>query len=194
MGRAATIFFFLAVAVAAFGALPTVLSDLEKVDSIRGQRPEPSTVSPRFDIDGPRRPAPHVSFTDPSGRRFYLGDFYGRVLLINFWATWCGPCRREMPSLLRLEQALSGTDFRLISISTDRRGVAVVRPYLEANGLENLRTYFDPDRSAYAEFGARAIPTTILIDRMGREIGRYRGWAEWDNPMVIAHLRDILRR
>ncbi len=195
MGRVAILFFFLAVAVIAFGALPTVLSDLDKVERVRAQGPEAGAdLWPTFNVDAPRTPAPQVSFTDPSGRRLTLGDFRGQVVLVNFWATWCEPCRREMPSLLRLERALSSDDFRLITISTDRQAAAIVRPFLEANGLGELRAYFDPDRRAYAAFGSAAIPTTILIDRRGREIGRYRGWAEWDNPATAAQVREILRR
>lgn len=195
MGKGAVIFFLLAVGVLVVSGLPTVVGDLGTISNVRSQRQAPEAAYlPTFDPDAPRTPAPQISFADSSGRTRYLADFRGEVLMINFWATWCGPCRREMPSLLRLEQSLSDTGFRLITISTDRQGAAVVQPFLEANGLAAIPPYYDPDGLAYSQFGAAAIPTTILIDRRGREIGRYRGWAQWDDPETVAHIWEIVRR
>ena len=195
MSKGAVIFFLLAVGVLVVSGLPTLVGDLSTISNVRSQRPASNAVDrPTFDPEAPRTAAPQIGFTDETGRTRYLGDFQGQVLLINFWATWCDPCRREMPSLMRLEQALSGTGFRLITISTDQQGAAVVQPFLEAHGLGGMPAYYDPDRLAYGHFGAAAIPTSILIDRRGREIGRYLGWAQWDNPATVAHIREFVRR
>jgi thiol-disulfide isomerase/thioredoxin len=118
-----------------------------------------------------------------------LSDFRGKVVLLNIWATWCGPCRIEMPTLDRLQAMLGGPDFEVLALSIDQGGVPVVKDFYEELGLKALRIFVDPSMTAPVALNALGVPTTLLISREGREIGRYTGPAEWDGPEVEALIR-----
>ncbi len=133
--------------------------------------------------------APEVSFTDAQGKSFTLADFRGRVVLLNFWATWCVPCVQEMPSLDKLQAKLAGPGFTAAAISVDRQGLEVVRPFLAKTAIESLPTYLDPSGAAMHAFGVRGLPTTMIIDAEGREAGRIEGMARWDTPEAEALIR-----
>lgn len=138
-------------------------------------------------LDAPR-PAPDISFSSRDGEALRLADFHGRTVLVNLWATWCGPCVEEMPSLDRL-QAKLGDDVTILAISEDRRGAAAVDPFVAKHGLKALATYLDPDAKATHAFGVDGLPTSFLIDRDGRIVGWLQGGADWDTPAMIALLR-----
>ncbi|HSK39683.1 MAG TPA: TlpA disulfide reductase family protein [Arenibaculum sp.] len=144
------------------------------------------------------RPAevPELAFVGAGGERLSLGDFRGRVVLLNLWATWCAPCVEEMPALDRLQAARGGRDFEVVALSLDRGGRAQVAPFLDRLGVRNLRIYLDPSGAAMGALGPRGLPTTILIDREGREVGRLEGAAEWDSAdalRLIEHYLDGTR-
>lgn len=134
-------------------------------------------------------PAPAFSFQDQKLKSFTLGDFKGRLVLVNFWATWCGPCIREMPTLLNLQKKLGGKDFQVIALSEDRNGWPVITPFLTENNLADLPVYHDPRGKALRALDVRGLPTTILFDRDGRELGRLAGIAEWDAEEVVTLIR-----
>jgi thiol-disulfide isomerase/thioredoxin len=138
-------------------------------------------------------PAPELGFATRDGRVVRLADFRGRFVLVNLWATWCAPCVREMPSLDRL-QARLGERLAVLAISEDRGGGKVVEPFLGKLGLERLAVYLDPKTAAQQAFGARGLPTSFLIDRDGRILGRLEGAAAWDSPDMLARLEGYLRR
>ncbi len=123
---------------------------------------------------------PNVSFQDGNGQPVSLDSFKGRVVLLNLWATWCVPCRKEMPALDRLQAALGGPDFEVVALSIDRSGVAGTRKFLDSVAVSKLKLYADPTARLANEFKAIGLPTTLLLDRQGREIGRLIGPAEWD--------------
>ena len=192
MGRTALAILAFAIALLVLNSLLDSSSDGDSVPA--SEQRVAYNHRPTFDVDSPRTPVPQTGIVDLSGNTRYLGEFQGRVLLVNLWATWCAPCRAELPSLMRLQETLSDDGFQLVMIATDRRGVAVVRPFLEENGFGSFLTYLDPDGEAFMSLGAQAIPTTILIDRRGREVGRHRGAVQWDNPTTVDSIRRILRR
>jgi thiol-disulfide isomerase/thioredoxin len=146
----------------------------------------------KFDLLPSPRPAPEIGFTTLSGEPASLADFHGKVVLLNLWATWCAPCVQEMPSLERLQAQLGGEDFTVLALSSDRGGARVVEPFLENLGLKQLHPYLDPKSAATRSLGARGLPTTLLIDREGREIGRIEGGAQWDGPAAMALIRHYL--
>jgi thiol-disulfide isomerase/thioredoxin len=138
------------------------------------------------------KPVPMLRFETGEGQPRSLSDFRGKVVLLNIWATWCGPCRREMPALDRLQATLGGDDFEVVALSIDRAGVDVVRKFYAEVGVRNLAIYIDTGGKALRELGAVGLPMTLVIDRKGREIGRLAGPAEWDAPEIVAFLRRVM--
>jgi len=131
-------------------------------------------------------PLPKVQFQDAAGAFHDLLEFNGKVILVNFWATWCAPCRDEMPSLDRLQQAMGGKDFEVVIISLDRAGYAKAAAFLDEIGVKNLTTFIDPGIKAARKLGALGLPVTLLLNRKGDEIGRVTGSAEWDSAQAKA--------
>ncbi len=125
-------------------------------------------------------PLSSAAFQNASGLPVSLETFRGRVVLLNLWATWCLPCRKEMPALDRLQAALGGPDFEVVALSIDRAGAGPSKKFLDSMGVAKLALYVDPTAKLANEFRAVGLPTTILIGRDGREIGRLLGPAEWD--------------
>ncbi len=140
------------------------------------------------------RPLPELRFVDGEGRVLTIADLRGRLVLLNIWATWCGPCRREMPTLDRLQARLGGPDFEVVALSIDRQGVPVVREFYRELGLKALGIYVDKSSQVKRDINILGIPTTLLIDQEGREIGRVVGPAEWDGPEVVKLVRRYLER
>ena len=138
------------------------------------------------------KPVPELAFLDESGEQATIRDFEGDVVVLNLWATWCAPCRREMPSLDRLQAELAEDGLTVVALSLDRGDVARVREFYEELEIANLAIYRDPEGRAGRELGAPGLPTTIVIDRAGQEVGRVLGPAEWDSDEAIALLRPIL--
>jgi thiol-disulfide isomerase/thioredoxin len=138
------------------------------------------------------RPLPEIAFVDGTGAGRTLADFEGRVVLLNIWATWCPPCRREMPSLDRLQGKLGGDDFMVLALSIDRGGREVIEEFYREVGIVNLGIFYDDTGSAPAELGVGGIPTTILVSAAGDEIGRKIGPAEWDSPEALDLIGSFL--
>ena len=139
-------------------------------------------------------PVPEINFDDAEGQARKLSDFKGKVLLVNIWATWCGPCRTEMPALDRLQARLGGSDFEVIPVSIDRGGMEAIRKFYNEIGVRNLAMYIDSSGQVLRQTRALGLPTTLLIDRGGQEIGRVIGPAEWDAPKVFEFLKTFLNR
>jgi thiol-disulfide isomerase/thioredoxin len=140
------------------------------------------------------RPLPAFEFRDGDGRKFTLADFRGRFVLLNFWATWCAPCKEEMPSLNALASHFPTKDLAVIPISVDLSGAISVRPYYKRFALDNLPVYADPTSDAMHALGVIGIPTTLLINSDGLEIGRLVGAAQWDAPAIIEGLSKVIAR
>ncbi|HVB78751.1 MAG TPA: redoxin family protein [Candidatus Binataceae bacterium] len=136
------------------------------------------------------RAVPEFRFQDEAGRPLSLADFRGKVVLLNIWATWCPPCRKEMPTLDRLQAKLGGSDFQVVALSIDEKGASAVRAFFQEIGVRALKIYVDPSMRATTALGVPGVPTTLLIDRSGREIGRHLGPADWDSAPVVQTLRE----
>ncbi len=146
----------------------------------------------KFERTVPRKPAPDAPFVDPEGKTVTLQDQMGRVTLVNLWATWCGPCQIEMPSLERLQAQLGSDDFEVMIISVDRAGLKKSAEKLEEWGIRDLKTHNDKTFAVAKALGAEGLPVTVLFDAEGNEIGRLAGKAEWDEPEVISFIEDYL--
>jgi thiol-disulfide isomerase/thioredoxin len=138
-------------------------------------------------------PLPQFSFQDASGRERTLADWRGKVVLLNLWATWCVPCRREMPALDRLQAELGSNRFEVVAVSVDRTGLQGSRKFLEETGAGRLALYADPSARLAATLRAIGLPATLLIDAEGREIGRLLGPAEWDSEDAKRLIRAFVR-
>jgi thiol-disulfide isomerase/thioredoxin len=123
---------------------------------------------------------PEVKFQDAAGKERTLADWRGKIVLLNLWATWCLPCRKEMPALDRLQRDLGSDRFEVVALSVDRTGLAGARKFLDETKVEKLALYADGTARMANTLRAAGLPATLLIDREGREIGRLLGPAEWD--------------
>lgn len=136
--------------------------------------------------------APFAEFQNAQGKTVSLEDFKGKTVLLNLWATWCGPCKVEMPSLDALQARLGGADFQVVALSSDRAGKRAVDPYFENAGIKALSPYYDPKNAVGLAMGVTGLPTSVLIDAQGRELGRITGDAKWDSPDAVALVRQAM--
>ncbi|MGE0153418.1 MAG: TlpA disulfide reductase family protein [Reyranellaceae bacterium] len=174
------------VALAAIVAISAPQSSAQTAPPISG------TVA-GFKPAAPPREAPPARFVDPQGQALDLGRYRGKVVLVNFWATWCAPCVREMPSLDRLQAALGGEGLVVLPLSLDGPTRPRVEPFYKDRNLAHLPILFDEKNATFGRFAVAVLPTTILIDRDGREVGRLEGPAEWDAPEAVALIRHYLK-
>jgi thiol-disulfide isomerase/thioredoxin len=185
----------LAVAAVVGWQLSTLIDGTSVAERAAGPVPQaaPSAVPiGRFQPTDPPRPAPGLTVIDGEGRRMDLADFRGKAVLLNLWATWCGPCVKEMPALDRLQSTMGGRDFEVVAVSQDRGGRNIVAPFFEKEKLSALPMYLDPQGGAMAAFKPRGLPTSILIDRNGDEIGRVEGDAHWDGEEAAGMIRRLI--
>ncbi len=132
---------------------------------------------------------PLLSFVDASGATKDLNALKGKVTLLNLWATWCAPCRKEMPELAKLQKELGGADFQVVELSQDLKGYAVAAAFLKEVGADNLTLYGDDKAKALDDLKAPGLPVTLLLSREGKEIGRLLGPAPWDGDEAKAIIR-----
>jgi thiol-disulfide isomerase/thioredoxin len=141
----------------------------------------------------PPAPAPQVAFEVEGGRSATLADYRGRAVLLNFWATWCPPCRQEMPSLERLAARLGGDDLVVMTMSVDRGDESQITDFYERIGAAHLGIFRDPEMSLAHRLHVVGLPTTVLIDADGMIVAEVVGAVEWDSPAAVAALRSLMR-
>lgn len=125
---------------------------------------------------------PPIEFADGTGAAKSLADFKGKVVLLNIWASWCVPCREEMPALDKLETELGGKDFAVVAVNIDKGGPDKARGFLAETGATHLGLYTDPTSKLFAVLKTVGMPTTLVLDRDGKEIGRLIGPGDWSSP------------
>jgi thiol-disulfide isomerase/thioredoxin len=138
-----------------------------------------------FIVKPQRQAVADIAFQDGAGKALKLSQWRGRVVLVNLWATWCAPCRKEMPALAELQKQLGSADFEVVAISIDRKGVEASAAFIAETGSQALKLYVEPSGRILDELEALGLPATVLIDREGREIGRLLGPAEWNSPEAV---------
>ena len=142
-------------------------------------------------LDSPKD-VPELQFVDGDGQGMTLAAFKGKTVLLNIWATWCAPCREEMPALDRVQASLGGADFQVVALSIDRGGLSVVRDFYRELDLQVLDIYVDQTGDAARRLGIVGVPTTLLIGPSGRELGRLPGPAAWDSGPVKRFIGSLL--
>ncbi len=140
--------------------------------------------------------APNLAFKGPDGRDITLADFRGRAVLLNLWATWCAPCRHEMPALDRLQQLLGGQTFEVVAVNIDTRNPDRAATWLTENGIRHMAHYADHSARIFQDLKAAGrafgMPTTLLIDANGCELGFLAGPAEWASEDALRLIRTAL--
>jgi thiol-disulfide isomerase/thioredoxin len=159
---------------------------------VRRVREASSSAPSHLVLSGAPQALPDLRFTDPNGASTSLASYRGRVVLLNIWATWCPPCREEMPTLDRLQATLGGPNFEVVALSIDEGGLSVVQAFLRRAGIQHLRPYVDGSGDARAMFRGAGVPLTLLIDRDGLEVSRKLGPAVWDHPDVLQVIQGLM--
>jgi len=136
---------------------------------------------------------PPLAFKDRAGMDITLASFKGKAVLLNLWATWCAPCRKEMPALDRLQKQLGSDQFQVVALAIDKGGTEKAQKFLDDAKVQNLKLYIDPTARLASDLRAIGMPTTILIDRDGKEIGRLAGEAEWDSEDAKRLIASVAR-
>ena len=130
-----------------------------------------------------------VVFTDTDGVEMGLDAFAGQYVVLNFWATWCAPCRVEMPSLAALQEEMGSDDFAVVTVATGRNPMPAITRFLNEVGATSLQVVLDPSQDMARAMDVTGLPTTVLLDPEGREVGRLVGDADWAGEEALALLR-----
>lgn len=145
-----------------------------------------------FLVHSERKAIPAFTFANDKGETLDLGQWRGKVVLLNLWATWCAPCRKEMPDIAALQKDLGGADFDVMALSVDRKGLEASAAFLKEIGADSLKLYIDPEAKSLAALQALGLPATVLIDRNGMEAGRLLGPAPWNSAEAKVLVRALL--
>jgi peroxiredoxin len=137
-------------------------------------------------------PAPDFRLMDLHGKAVSLSDYQGKVVLLNFWATWCGPCRTEMPAMEDLYRSMQPKGLEILAVSVDQQGTAVTRPFQEAMGL-SFPILHDQDYQVGLTYGARTLPMTFAIDRRGVIRQLIFGARDWNSPEARRGIAEVLQ-
>ena len=158
-------------------------------------KPEPEIELRGIDtikLTEPPVPLAAQNFADADGKQISLADFVGKGVVLNLWATWCAPCVAEMPALDRMAAALEKEGIVVLPLSSDRGGVAQVRRFYDVHAIAHLGIWIDKFGMAAQGWGARGLPTSIIVDRQGRERGRLEGGIAWDSEASMAEIRKLV--
>jgi len=137
------------------------------------------------------KPVPGAAFTGAGGKVYGLEEFRGKLVLLNLWAPWCGPCVKELPALAALEKAMPKDRFTVVAVDVSRDSESEAAAFLKAHGAQVLTPYVDSSASLYRTFAGYGLPVSVLIDPTGNEIGRAEGPAEWSDPESIAWFKAM---
>jgi thiol-disulfide isomerase/thioredoxin len=137
-------------------------------------------------------PAPEAAYRTWEGGEGRLSDYAGRVAVVNFWATWCAPCRAEMPSLQALDDLLGPEGLEVVTVAFGRHNPAAMERFWQETGVTTLPLHLDAEGALAQAFAVRALPHTLILDREGRVVAEKLGDADWASPEALALLRAVL--
>ena len=168
-------------------------------------QPLPQTLENRAELEGLRqgtmkklafhsapKPSGKAEYVTEDGAKAVLADHAGRYVLLNFWATWCAPCRKEMPMLSALQAEFGGDDFEVLTIATGKNMPQAMDKFLTDIGVDNLPQHLDPKSALAREMGVLGLPVTVILDPQGFEIARMLGDAEWDSDSARAIIKALI--
>ncbi|MBI5044108.1 MAG: TlpA family protein disulfide reductase [Nitrospirae bacterium] len=138
------------------------------------------------------RPAPDFALKDTSGKKISLSSYKGRVIMINFWATWCPPCRQEMPSMEALFKEYNKRGFEVLAISSDSQGEKIVKPFMEFYEL-TFSALMDADGEVHSLYGVTSIPTTYIVDKNGNIVQKIMGPRDWKDKNTKGMIEKLLQ-
>ncbi|QCP86468.1 TlpA family protein disulfide reductase [Cereibacter sphaeroides] len=138
------------------------------------------------------KPLPEATLAGLDDGAASLSDWRGRWVVANFWATWCAPCREEMPTLDRLAAEMGGAQFAVVTVATGRNAVPAIRKFFDEAGVTHLPALRDPKSALARQIGVMGLPVTLVLDPEGREVARLIGDADWDSPEAMAVLRAMM--
>ena len=139
------------------------------------------------------QPAPDFTFPDLDGKEVSLSDFQGKVVFVNIWATWCPPCREEMPSMQKLYERFEGQDFEILAVSIDADGREAVAPFMQQMNL-TFPTLLDPNEKIRSLYGITGVPESFIIDKNGILVERVIGPLDWATPKVFSFFENLLQK
>lgn len=137
--------------------------------------------------------APDFTLKDLSGRDVRLRDLQGKLVLVNFWATWCPPCRGEVPSMVKLNEVMAGKPFQMLAISIDEGGREAVESFFRTSGAK-LPVLLDTEQKVSKTYGTTGVPETFVVDKKGVILKKVVGAMDWSDPQVIQFLDDVISR
>lgn len=184
LARAAVIAGIVALATTAQAAEPGFVAAID-------MGPDGNPVLRMAAPDSPA-PAPNIRFVDNAGVEHELLQYRGKVTAVHFWATWCVPCRAEMPQVQAMAAALGGADFQVLPISVDRDGIEIVNAFYAEEGITGLPAFLDRGLKAFRAFRLAGVPATIFVDAEGNEIARVLGERDWGTPEALDVIRKLI--
>ncbi len=139
------------------------------------------------------KPVSTSPFTTQDGGTATLADYQGKYVLLNFWATWCAPCRKEMPMLSELQTEFGGEDFEVLTLATGRNPVPAIEGFFDEIGVTNLPMHRDPKQQVARDMGVLGLPITVILDPSGREVARLSGDAHWSSGSAKALIAGLIQ-
>lgn len=140
-----------------------------------------------------KSPAPDVSVVSlANGAPLKLSDLKGKVVLLNFWATWCPPCREEIPSMMKLNSLMAGKPFQMVAVSIDEGGKPAIESFFKETGF-SLPTYIDESGASAKSYGVTGVPESFIIDKQGLLVKKIIGGFAWDSPEAVSFLEGLMK-
>jgi thiol-disulfide isomerase/thioredoxin len=172
------------IATAAGLAVTAWAGNRAQAQSLAPELPDAAAALEQFSP----RPAPQLAFSDAKGQRLSLSSYRGHVLLVNLWATWCGPCVAEIPSFAAIATKLAKAGVLILPISIDTEGAPVVQRFYKAHNIHDLPLLVDPDGNDMDAMQTNGVPTTLVLNAAGRMVARMDGAADWNTPDTLVYL------
>lgn len=172
--------------------ISVILAPLQSAHAAAAQCIPPKGLFGNYQSVDPALPVPDVPFLNHAGEEISLASYKGKGIVLNFWATWCAPCVREMPQLDRLSAFVKDNNIEVLTVSEDRKGLVSAPKFYKTHNLNDLPVLADPKGRLMRAFSAPGLPLSVLINKQGQEIGRVVGPAEWDSVEIVAFIRNCL--